>query len=85
MANVLRKTFLDISNGFSSGKFRGETVYIQHLSHKDQIQLEELEETFKNEALSNSLPLREDRLKELISKGIWTKEKEEEIAVKKII
>ena len=36
--------------------YRGETVYIKHLSHREHLNLEDTEEKFFNEAKNKGLP-----------------------------
>jgi hypothetical protein len=69
---ILRRAFFDICNGYSSGEYRGDFIYIKHLSHKEHLDLDELEDRFFKEAKDNGIPTEEEKLKYLAQTGIWT-------------
>jgi hypothetical protein len=67
--------FRDVVKGFT----RKETetygiVYIKHLTTHDQVDLEEIEDTFFEKAQSKGLSTEKERLDSLIKEGGWTKE-----------
>ena len=67
-----RYLFKDIVYGFSEVEFDGRTFYIKHLSSLDQVDLEELEEGFFNEAHRRGLPTEEETLERLRDEEMWT-------------
>jgi hypothetical protein len=67
-----RYLFKDIVYGFSEVELDGRTFYIKHLSSLDQVDLEELEEDFFNEAHRRGLPTEEETLERLRDEEMWT-------------
>ena len=57
-----RYLFKDIVQGFSEVEVNGATLYVKHLSSLDQVDLEVLEETFRNKAQKRELPTEEEAL-----------------------
>lgn len=75
----LRKVFSDISRGFTTGYFRNKTLYIKHLNHHDQVELDVLRKRFFDEALIRGVP-KENEIIEILKNGnIWNQEDEDEI------
>jgi hypothetical protein len=77
---LLRRTFVDICNSYSIGKWRDLDVYIRHMSHKDHLLHDDMKERFYKEAIAKGLPSEEEKIKFLINKGLWSNERENEIA-----
>lgn len=84
MSNVLRRTFNDIINGFSIIRDSNITYYAKHLSHKEHINLEEIEESFIQKAKSQGLPTEEEQTEYLKKNGLWSNKKDSEIIHQKI-
>lgn len=76
----LRRAFRDISAGYTRGTILGRPAVIKHLSHSDQIDLDDKREEFYEFARSNGAKTDEERLKEAIKSGQWSGEKERELA-----
>jgi len=67
-----RKNFRDIVRGYSSSNYKGQSVYIKHLTPHDQIEIEEIEENYYNKAVKRGVPTREEMLSLLREEGDWT-------------
>ena len=79
-----RYLFKDIVQGFSEVKVTGTTLYVKHLSSLDQVDLEELEETFRDKAQKRELPTEEEALDRLREEDMWTAKDESEIIQQKL-
>ena len=75
-----RYLFKDIVYGFSEVELEGRTFYIKHLSSLDQVDLEELEESFFKDAQQRGLPTEEETLQRLRDEEMWTTADDAEIA-----
>ena len=75
-----RYLFKDIVYGFSEVELEGRTFYIKHLSSLDQVDLEELEESFFKDAQRRGLPTEEETLQRLRDEEMWTTADDAEIA-----
>lgn len=82
-SKVLRRAFFDICNGYSSGKYRGDFIYIKHLSHKEHLDLDELEDHFFKDAKANNISTEEEKLKYVDQIGLWTDKMERDLAQQK--
>jgi hypothetical protein len=74
-----KRTFRDIALGFSIAFYKNETVFIKHLGHLDQVDLDDRRVEFLQKAEARGIPTEKDILKILIEQGDWTKEDEKEI------
>ena len=74
-----RYLFKDIVYGFSEVEFAGSTFYVKHLSSLDQVDLEELEESFFQEAKKRGLPTEKEILTRLRDEEMWTTADDAEI------
>ena len=72
MSRILRRAFLDICNGYSSMIYNGETLYIKHLSHKEHLNLDELQERYFQYGKSKGVPDEKEQLLYLKKEGLWT-------------
>ena len=70
----LRYIFRDIVQGFSQGIWKGEVVYIKHLSALDQVDLEEIDQSYFERAQKKGLPTREEALERLKEEELWANE-----------
>lgn len=66
-----RKIFRDVVRGYSTATLDDEFVYIKHLTPHDQVELEEIEQKYHNDALRRGVPTEEDMLIFLKSEGEW--------------
>lgn len=82
---LLRKSFSDISRGYSVALLEGHKVYIRHLSHHEQVDLDVLYKSFMMEAIKEGLPKEAAVLKRLSEEGEWTKKDDEELETIKTI
>tara|TARA_Y100000361_G_scaffold153123_1_gene174157 strand:- start:477 stop:1463 length:987 start_codon:yes stop_codon:yes gene_type:complete len=69
-----RKIFRDVVRGYSTATLDNEFVYIKHLTPHDQVELEEIEEKYHNDALRRGVPTEEDMLIFLKDEGQWSDE-----------
>lgn len=83
-ATKRRRIFRDVVRGYSSTILNDQLVYIKHLTPHDQVELEEIEEQYYNEALRRGVPTEKDMLEFLKSEGQWTEVDEKIIAEKTI-
>ena len=67
-----RKIFRDVVRGYSTTTLDNEFVYIKHLTPHDQVELEEIEEKYHNDALRRGVPTEEDMLIFLKDEGQWS-------------
>ena len=67
-----RKIFRDVVRGYSTATLDDEFVYIKHLTPHDQVELEEIEQKYHNDALRRGVPTEEDMLIFLKSEGEWS-------------
>lgn len=77
-----RRIFRDVVRGYSSTLFNDKLVYIKHLTPHDQVELEEIEERYHNEALRRGVPTEADMLEFLKEEGQWLDEDERVITEK---
>jgi len=71
---LLRKAFSDISRGYSVAFLDGKRLYVKHLSHHEQVDLDVLHQSFVEEALNAGVEPETTKLKYLEEQGIWTAE-----------
>lgn len=69
----LRRIYAEICRGYSIESWRGENVYIKHLNNFDQVDIDIFYEKAYSDAKNRGLKTREERLKWLSDKGIWTR------------
>jgi hypothetical protein len=67
-----RRIFRDIVRGYSTTLFEDKEVYIKHLTPHDQVELEEIEERYFNQAKKRGVPTEQDMLDYLKDEGQWT-------------
>lgn len=77
--STLRRGFVDICRGYSVGTYKGSTIYIKHLGHVDHMAFDDIQLAFKNEAIAEGAKTEEERLQYLVSKGLWSASKDEDI------
>ncbi len=77
-----RRIFRDVVRGYSSALFNDDIVYIKHLTPHDQVELEEIEERYHNDALRRGVPTEADMLNFLKEEGQWLDEAERLITEK---
>ena len=75
-ATFYRKVFRDICRGYSELKIQGSPVYVKHINTQEQVDLDDLHEEEYEKWRKKGLPTREEKIKELIKTGDWTKEEE---------
>ena len=62
----------EIFDGYTETYFRGQPVYLKHVSIRDQRYIHKYYDRYKNLALSKGLETEEDRLAYIIKEGIWS-------------
>lgn len=79
-AALLRRAFVDICRGYSVGHTTdGQTVYIRHLSHREHLDYDDLEATYRTHAAAQGALSEAQRVAELTAKGQWSADKEKAI------
>lgn len=74
---LYRKVFTDIVKGYSLAEYDGRNIYIRHLNTHDQVNLEDIESSFRKAAKKRGLPTEEEALKSLKADHLWTQEDED--------
>ncbi len=82
MENNLRKAFADICRGYSIAEWNG-TIYLKHLSHFEQVDLDDCYEKYFNAALKKKLPKKTEKLAWLDKNKLWTRKNDGELATQK--
>ena len=62
----------EIFDGYTETYFRGQPVYIKHVSIREQRYIHKYYDRYKNLALSKGLETEEDRLAYIIKEEIWS-------------
>ncbi len=74
---LLRRAFVDICRGYSMGRTKeGQTLYIRHLSHKEHLDYDLLQQHYEEVARKVGAQTEEERLAVLTAKGEWGPDKE---------
>lgn len=76
---LLRKAFSDISRGYSVAFYEGKKLFIKHLSHHEQVDLDVIHKTFQDEGVKEGLPTQDEMMKSLADEGVWTKKDDDEL------
>ena len=66
-------------DGYTEAVFEGQTVYVKHVSIRDQRYLHKYHDKYKQLALAKGLQSEEDKLKYVIDEGIWEEKDDLEI------
>lgn len=69
----LRRVYADICRGYSTATWRGEPIYIKHLTHYDQVDIDVYYEGALRAAKGRGFKTRAERLKWLSDKGLWAR------------
>ena len=77
---LLRRAFSDVCRGYSASVYQSTPVYVRHLSHREHGDFEETQERFRQEALSKGALSETDKLADLIKRGFWSQDREDDIA-----
>ena len=81
-ATKRRRVFRDVVRGYSTTILDDQLVYIKHLTPHDQVELEEIEEGYYNEAKRRGVPTEKDMLEFLKDEGQWLEADEKVITEK---
>ena len=71
--NLLRKSFADITRGWSEIKWGKTPVFVKHLTQFDQIEVDDYYDAQLAKARKNGIPSEVEKAKWLEKKGMWTK------------
>jgi hypothetical protein len=74
-----RKIFKEIVQGCTKASIDGKTYFIKHLTAHDQVDIDEVNQKYLDEAKARGIPSEKDILKSLESEGQWTKANEKQI------
>ena len=66
-------------DGFSTIKWRNQSIYIKHHNFRDQAMISSDFEKYKADAIIRGVPTEDVAIQEAIGRGDWSEEKEEEI------
>lgn len=75
----LKKAFSDICRGYSVDILFADRVYVKHLSHHDQTDLDVIYKKFFEKAKERKIPTYEEMFEILSENSIWTKQDESDI------
>ena len=82
MKDNLRKAFADICRGYSVASWNGP-VFVKHLSHFEQVDLDSCYDSYFDAAQKKKLPKKEEKMAWLDKKGLWTRKNEGELGTQK--
>lgn len=82
MNNSLRKAFADICRGYSVGEWNGP-VYLKHLSHFEQVDLDDCYEKYLLMAAKKKLPKKAEKMEWLEKKKLWGRKNEGDLTTQK--
>jgi len=77
-----RKIFRDIVKGKSISFIDGQKFYIKHLSSLDQVDIDDIRDSYYQQAIDRGIPQQKELLESLKSDNIWTESDENEISLK---
>lgn len=77
---VLRRAFVDVCRGYSSCVHQDSHVYVRHLSHREHVLYDALQADYIAEARARGAFTEEERLADVIKRGVWSQAKEDDIA-----
>jgi len=75
----LKLLFAEIIKGYSSTFYKDKKIFLKHLNIIDNTDLDIKKHIFLSAAVSDGLPLQEEKEGYLIKEGLWSKEKNKEI------
>ena len=76
---ILRKTFSDITKGFSFGTYDKRNIYIKHLNSDDQLIIDQEKTRLSKEISEIGLFSEKEKLNMLKENGSWSDKEEAEI------
>jgi hypothetical protein len=74
-----KRTFRDIVLGFSVSYIKDKKVFIKHLGHLDQVELDDQRLEFLEKAKERGIPVEKEVLQNLYEEDAWTEKDEKEI------
>lgn len=69
----LRRAFSDICRGYTPQMWQKQQVYVKHLSHHDQIDIDAYQDEALEAARARGIATEPERIKWLDTKGFWTR------------
>ncbi len=75
----LRMILVDILNGYSTFNFRGNTVYVKHLTLHDAADIDSYKKKVEGKAEDKGLEREKDKLEQLKKDELWTSKEEAKI------
>lgn len=77
----LRRTYADICRGYSTELWRDRTLYIKHLVHYDQVDIDVYYEEALMAAKARGFKTRDERLKWLSDRKLWVRKDDSDLAM----
>jgi hypothetical protein len=74
-----KRTFRDIALGFSISYYKDQAVFIKHLGHLDQVDLDDRRLEFLEKARKRGVPSEKEVLSILFEEGDWSEQDEKQI------
>lgn len=74
-----RKIFRDIIRGYSECEILGKKLYLKHLTAHDQVDLDDVYELYKKQAIKRGIETEEEILERVFEEGLWSEENEKEL------
>ena len=78
-ASAYRKIFRDVIKGYSDVFIDENKYYIKHLSAIDQVDIDDIKESYLKNAKERGIPTKDSVLQSLKKDGIWSEKDESEI------
>lgn len=79
----LRRAYADICRGYSPEIWRGKSIYIKHLTHYDQVDIDVYYDEALESAKARGIKTREERLKWLENKKLWLRKDDSELSMQR--
>lgn len=79
----LRRTYADVCRGYSTDTWRGQPIYVKHLAHYDQVEIDLYYEEAFAAARARGIKTREERMKWLQDRALWVRKDESDLAMQR--
>lgn len=79
----LRRVYAEICRGYSVESWKGDILYIKHLCHFDQVDIDLYREELFSTAKNKGIKTEKERLDWLEEKNLWNKSRESDLAMQK--
>jgi hypothetical protein len=84
LESQLKKIFSDICRGYSIKSWQDEKIFIKHLNHHDQVDIDDFYQNAFDAALARKIRTEEQQLKWLKDKKLWSDKDESSLSMQKV-